>query len=179
MSSARPVDLSLWKKMWIKAAVKADNKRCKGDKVPLRDNRGATQGEYVFKEFDSVRKCILPSGSLCSNLNRLRSYYWKEKPRSFILEELVIPSKLSHMIFILDSTTCNTKEHIKLVDRLSDPSDRLIHQISHPSKEQISGKPNLACFICIRVHSFLACNPSFCKKNSRATKGPSASSTRK
>src|SRR5882724_5213430 len=68
--------------MWIKAAVKADNKRCKGDKVPLGDNRGATQGEYVFKELDSVRKCILPSGSLQMNLNRLRSYYWKEKPRS-------------------------------------------------------------------------------------------------
>ena len=107
--------------------VKADNKRSKGDKVPLGDNRGATRGENVFKEFDSVRKCILPSGSLRSNLNRLHSYYWKEKPRSFILEELVISSELSHTIFILDSTTCDMKEHVKLVDRLSDPSDRLIH----------------------------------------------------
>jgi len=113
--------------MWIKVAVKVDNKRSKGDKVPLGDNRGATRGENVFKEFDSVRKCILPSGSLCLNINRLRSYYWKEKPRSFISEELVISSELSHTIFILDSTTCDTREHIKLVNRLSDPSDRLIH----------------------------------------------------
>src|SRR5882724_11954407 len=134
----------------------------------------------VFKEFDSVRfNIILPSGSLCSNLNRLRSYYWKEKPRSFILEELIVSSELSHTIFRLDSTTCDTKEHVKLVDRLSNPSERLIHRILHLSEEQISGEPNLACFICVRVHSFLACNPSFCKKNSHGTKGPSASSTRK
>ena len=64
------------------------------------------------------------------------------------------------------------KEHIKLVDRLSDPLDRLIPQILHLSEEQISGEPNLACFICVRVHGFLACNPSFCKKNSRGTNGP-------
>src|SRR5882724_11946909 len=33
----------------------------------------------VFKEFDLVRfNIILPSGSLCSNLKRLHSYYWKE-----------------------------------------------------------------------------------------------------
>src|SRR5882724_7314559 len=106
-----------------KGSSKSGQKRCKGDKVSLGDNRGATRGEYVFKEFDLVRKCILPSGSLHSNLNRLCSYYWKEKPRSFILEELVVSSELSHTIFILDSTTCDTKEHVKLVDRLSDPSD--------------------------------------------------------
>src|SRR5882724_6810890 len=101
------------------------------------------------------------------------------KPRSFILEELVVSSELSYTIFILDSTTCDMKEHIKLVDRLADPSDRLIHRILHPSEEQILGQPNLACFICIQVHGFLACNPSFCKKNSRGTKGPSTSSTQK
>src|SRR5882724_4869604 len=178
-SLARTVASSLWKKMWIKAVVKADNKRSKGDKVPLGDNRGATRGENVFKEFDLVRKCILPSGSLCSNLNRLCSYYWKEKPRSFISEELIVSSELSHMIFILDSTTCDTKEHVKLVNRLSDPLDRLIHRISHLSEKQISGEPNLACFICIQVHGFLACNPSFCKKNSCGTKGPSTLSTQK
>jgi len=41
-SSAQTMASSLWKKMWIKAAVKVDNKRSKGDKVPLGDNRGAT-----------------------------------------------------------------------------------------------------------------------------------------
>jgi len=44
-----------------------------------------------------------------------------------ISEGLVISSKLSHTIFTLDSTTCNMKGHIKLVDRLSNPLDRLIH----------------------------------------------------
>src|SRR5882724_2177700 len=178
-SLAQPVDLSLWKKMWIKVAVKADKRdvketRCHSGtiEVPLKENR-------YLRSFDSVRKCILPSGSLCSNLNRLCSYYWKENQDHFILEELIISSKLSYMICILDSTTCDTKEHIKLVDRLSDPLDRLIHRILHPSEEQISDKPNLACFICVRVHGFLACNPSFCKKNSHGTKGLSASSTRK
>src|SRR5882724_205409 len=117
-----------------KSSSKSGQKRCKGDKVPLEENR-------YLRSFDSVRKCILPSGSLHSNLNRLHSYYWKEKPRAFVLEELVVSSELSHTIFILDSTTCNMKEHVKLVNRLSDPSDRLIHRISHPSEEQISGQP--------------------------------------
>src|SRR5882724_7234812 len=125
-----------------KSSSKSGQKRCKGDKVPLKGNR-------YLRSFDSVRKCILPSGSLCSNINRLCSYYWKENPRSLILEELIVSSELSHTIFILDCTTCDTKEHVKLVDRLSDPSDRLIHRILHRSEEQISGEPNLACFICV------------------------------
>ena len=56
------------------------------------------------------------------------------------------------MIVTLDSTTCNTEGHIKLFDRLSDPSYRLILRISHPSEEQTPVKPNLLCFICIQVH---------------------------
>jgi len=40
---------------------------------------------------------------------------------------LVISSELSYMIVTLDSTTCNMEGHIKLFNRLSDPSDRLIH----------------------------------------------------
>src|SRR5882724_10288774 len=96
VSLARTVASSLWKKMWIKVAVKVDNKRSKGDKVSLGDNRGATRGENVFKEFDSVRKCILPSGSLHSNLNRLHSYYWKEKPRAFYLRRTRCIFRASH-----------------------------------------------------------------------------------
>src|SRR5882724_5082066 len=45
VSSARPMDLSLWKKMWIKAAVKADKRdlketRCHSEtiEVPLEEN---------------------------------------------------------------------------------------------------------------------------------------------
>jgi len=75
------MDLSLWKKMWIKVAVKADKRdvketRCHSEtiEVPLEENR-------YLRSFDSVRKYILPSGSLRSNLNRLCSYYWKKKTK--------------------------------------------------------------------------------------------------
>src|SRR5882724_4286802 len=96
-----------------------------------------------------------------------------------ISEGLVISSKLSHMNFTLDFTTCNTEGHIKLINRLSNPSDRLNHPISHLSEEQTSAEPNLSCFICVRVHDFSVCNPHFCKKNSHSVKGPSNVSSQK
>ena len=68
------------------------------------------------------------------------------------------------MIVTLDFTTCNMEGHIKLFDRLSDPSDRLRHRISHPSEEQTLAEPNLLCFLCIWVHGFSVCNPQFCKR---------------
>src|SRR5882724_6858873 len=80
--------------------------------------------------------------------------------RSFILEGLVISSELSHTIVTLDSTTCNMEGHVKLFDRLYDPSDRLIHRISHPSKEQTAVKPNLSCFICIQGARLLSLQSS-------------------
>jgi len=72
------MDLSLWKKMWIKEAVKADKRGVKETRCHSETIEVPLEEKYVFKEFDSVRKCILPSGSLRSNLKRLRSYYWKE-----------------------------------------------------------------------------------------------------
>jgi len=50
----------------------------------------------------------------------LRTSYLKEKG-------LIISSELSHTIVTLDFTTCNMEGHVKFFDRLSDPSDRLIH----------------------------------------------------
>src|SRR5882724_10129053 len=64
----------------------------------------------------------------------------------------ITSSKLSHTISTLDSMACNMEGHIKLIDRLSSPSDQLIHHISHPSKEQTSAKLNVSCFICVQVH---------------------------
>ena len=72
----------------------------------------------------------------------LRTSYLKKR-------RLIISSKLLYTFVTLDSATCNTKGHIKLFDRLSDPSGRLIHRISHPSEEQIPAKLNLLCFICV------------------------------
>jgi len=100
--------------------------------------------------------------------------------RTFYLKMgLIISSELSHTIVTLDSTTCNREGHVKLFDRLSDPSDRLIHRISHPSEEQTLVELNLLCFICIWVDGFSVCNPQFCKKNSHGTKDFSDKSSRK
>src|SRR5882672_9880792 len=73
---------------------------------------------------------------------------------------------LTYMVLILASLTPEAREHIKLLDRLSEPSSKLIHRISHPSEEEISSELNNSCFICVRVHSFALCNPLFCKKAS-------------
>jgi len=101
--------------------------------------------------------------------------------RHLILKKrgLAISSKLSHTIVTLDFTTCNMEGHVKLFDRLSDPLDRLIHRISHPSEEQTLVEPNLSCFICVWVHGFSVCNPQFCKKNSHGTKDLSNKCSRK
>ena len=55
---------------------------------------------------------------------KLRTSYLKKR-------RLVISSELLYTFVILDSATCNTKGHIKLFDRLSDPSGRLMHLESH------------------------------------------------
>src|SRR5882724_5906041 len=74
------------------------------------------------------------------------------------------PISLSLMEVILASSTPITEERTKLLDRLSEPSSRLIHRISHPPKEDVSARVVTACFICVRVHGFASCVPTFCKK---------------
>src|SRR5882672_5689232 len=66
-------------------------------------------------------------------------------PRKLIF---ILPS-LTYMVLILASLTPETREHTKLLDRLSEPSSKLIHHISHPSEEEISSEPNNSCFICV------------------------------
>src|SRR5882724_6325543 len=75
------------------------------------------------------------------------------------------PISLSFTEVILASSIPITEEHTKLLDRLSEPSSRLIHRISHPPEEDISAEVVTTCFICIRVHSFASCIPTFCKKD--------------
>src|SRR5467141_1724528 len=74
---------------------------------------------------------------------------------------------LTYTVLILASSTPEAREHIKLLDRLSEPSSKLIHHISHPSEEETLSELNNSCFICIRVHGFTLCNPLFFKKASR------------
>src|SRR5882724_4709798 len=71
---------------------------------------------------------------------------------------------LSFTEVILASSTPITEECTKLLDRPSEPSSWLIHRISHPPKEDASAEVVTACFICVRVHSFASCIPTFCKK---------------
>src|SRR5882724_5400055 len=71
---------------------------------------------------------------------------------------------LSFMEVIMASSTPITEECTKLLDRLSEPSSWLIHRVSHPPKEDTSAKVVTACFICVRVHGFASCVPTFCKK---------------
>src|SRR5882724_4896568 len=74
------------------------------------------------------------------------------------------PISLSFKEVILASSTPITEEHTKLLNRLSEPSSWLIHQVSHPPEEDISAEIVTACFICVRVHGFASCVPTFCKK---------------
>src|SRR5882724_11911315 len=74
------------------------------------------------------------------------------------------PISLSFTEVILASSTPITEEHTKLLDRLSEPSSQLIHHISHPPEEDVSAEVVTACFICILVHGFASCVPTFCKK---------------
>src|SRR5882724_11798602 len=74
------------------------------------------------------------------------------------------PISLSFTEVILASSTPITEERTKLLDHLSEPSSRLIHRVSHPPKEDISAEVVMVCFICIQVHGFASCVPTFCKK---------------
>ena len=68
--------------------------------------------------------------------------------RSLTLGSLIVSSECPYMVLILDPSTSNTQEHIKLIDRLSDSSNCLIDCILHPSMEQTSIELNTSlCFI--------------------------------
>src|SRR5882724_2671374 len=90
--------------------------------------------------------------------------FTKDEHSSALERFLYHPISLSLKKFILASSTPITEECTKLLDHLSEPSSRLIHRVSHPPKEDVSAKVFTACFICIQVHSFASCIPTFCKK---------------
>src|SRR5882724_12962096 len=70
------------------------------------------------------------------------------------------------MAVTLASSSPITEEHTKLLDHLSKPLSQLIHRISHPLEEDISAKVVTSCFICIWVHGFASCVPTFSKQGS-------------
>jgi len=60
--------------------------------------------------------------------------------------------------------------HIKLVDRLSDPSGRLIHWITHPSEEQTTAELNLLCSFASECMASQFAIHNFVKETPRVSK---------
>ena len=154
-----------------------DNRDPKRDKVQLRDNRGATCGKMYLRSLIQLGLMDPPFWFSTLESKKATLILLEGTLNIIISEGLITSSELSYMVFTLYSMACNMEGHVKLIDRLSSPSDQLIHCISHLSKEQTLATLNLSCFICIQVHSFTVFNPHFCKKDSCGVKGPSNIST--
>src|SRR5882724_9399356 len=89
-----------------------------------------------------------------------------------ILGLLQNPSSDESIIVTLEYTIL---KHGKLLDCLSDPHKHLIHQITSGTSSGASSGPVDNCFICIHVHGFPICIPSFCKKGKTLKKQTLAS----
>src|SRR5882724_4672481 len=126
-----------------------------GDKVPLGDNKGAT-GEKLYLRHNSAHSNVTSFLDLYAHIYRTTlinlESFTKEEHSSALEKFSHHPISLSFTEVILASLTPITEECTKLLDRLSEPSSRLIHHVSHPYKEDISAEVVTACFICIRVH---------------------------
>src|SRR5882724_8393780 len=71
------------------------------------------------------------------------------------------PSLDESIIVILEYTSSN---HVKLLDHLSDMQEPLINHISSEISSDTLSRLVNSCFICIHMHGFPVCIPSFCKK---------------
>src|SRR5882724_11774868 len=65
---------------------------------------------------------------------------------------------------IIVTLECTLLRCVKLLDCLSDPRRPLINRISSGTSSGASTRLDDNCFICIHVHGFPVCVPSFCKK---------------
>src|SRR6266481_982151 len=107
--------------------------------------------------------CIKRTACISNNIIYLYSFRYTH------ISELFPPAEKPFSI--LEPSSQN---HLKLIDWLSDPPVPLIYRISPASPPTPSSKlgkstsplsnPANQCFICIRVHSFSECVPTFCKK---------------
>ena len=100
------------------------------------DNKSSTQGRRHIYDHLYILNIILP-------LFYLNAYIFG----------LLSPDR--KVIIILEPTS---SKHVKLTDSLSGPPVSLLSKIS------TSSEPTEKCFICVHVHGFLVCSPSFCKK---------------
>src|SRR5882724_2437907 len=114
--------------MWRNAVEETDNRDPKGDKVPLGDNRGATHGKLYLRSLIQLGLMHPPFWfSTLESKKAILILLQGKTLKIFISEGLVIFSEGLTQFFTLDSTTCNMEGHVKLIDRLSSPSDQLIH----------------------------------------------------
>ena len=109
------------------------------------DNRGAIQGKSYMRLLVSPKRIIFPLFYIYAHV------FW-----SFM--QPVLRQKYHCHSGVLPLN------HVKLLDHLSDPQEPLINWISSEiSSGTLSGLVN-SCFICICVHRFPVCVPSFCKQ---------------
>src|SRR5882724_11900599 len=113
-----------------------DNRDPERDKVPLGDNRGATHGKMYFRRLIWISLMYPPFWFSTLKYKKAMLIFTGRKILKITISgSFITSSELSHTISTLDSTACNIEGQIKLIDRLSSPSNRLIHHISHPSEE--------------------------------------------
>src|SRR5882724_12608245 len=106
------------------------------------DNRGPWREMYI-------RLLVSPNrSSYLSSISTLTSFG--------LLQNLSLDENI---IVILEYTSSN---HVKLLDHLSDPQEPLINQIYSEISSGTSSRLVDSCFICIHVHRFPVCVPSFC-----------------
>src|SRR5882724_6264968 len=114
--------------------------------VTRRSGRGSDNRENVFKA-----ACI-------SKTNHLTSFL-KSTLMSLVFYKTCPQMKVS--IITLEYTILKC---VKLLDHLADLHKPLINRISSGSSPAASSGPVDNCFICVHVHGFPICVPSFCKK---------------
>jgi len=114
--------------------------------VTGRTGGGSDNRENVYK-------------AACISKTRHLTSFLKSTLMSLVFYETHPQMKV--LIIILEYTISKC---VKLLDCLSDPHKPLINRISSGSSPAASSGPVDNCFICVHVHGFPICVPSFCKK---------------
>ena len=165
--------------LWLTTVEKMWRMQWKGQTIGTLKETRCHSWKIVFKELDLVRFNLSSLMVLYDQIQKIYAHMTGRNIKDHYHRRSCHIFQALTYNFTLDSMACNMEGHMKLINRLSSPSDQLIHCISHLSEEQTSAELNLSCFICIQAHGFTVCNPHFCKKDSCSVKGPSYISTQK
>ena len=135
-----------------------------GDKVPLRDNKGATSGKLYLRH-DLAQFNV--SSFLDLHTHMLIHLEIFTKIIHQLSRDLHTTQALS--LYYSSHPGIFDPDHTKLLDHLSEPSSQLIHHISHPLEEDVLDEVVNSHFTCIQVHGFASCIPTFCKRDLSVT----------